>query len=408
MRHGNLVVGSIVLWLVASVVTVIAQSPKKTVEVYIEANRQGRFAAAQGLLLEQIDMRASLFGNWLFAPSTSAAQAATADIFLSRKFTEAFSFKIVGTTRNGENLAFVSGIRTSPNIQHLYTWAVAPQRGSTPYALIESIDVYLTKINYPLEDSRMTFTLVRELDHWLISAIDDEKFGQFSQSERGEPSTRTSNAAETPVVKSGMLLRDDGLASAPSSIVGRASTSPLVKSPGIKTPAVAAPGSGKDSGRQLADAQFHATLQSLNRAALPEPRPDATSKSDVQPQKKGILSKIASIFSRGKKRDGLAVTITAPRIASTFQNIRDALALYAVSNNSVPIESDIYDWTSLREVVNFHSKQALPISEKLAGFSFVDYRVDGLDNYVLLVALHSPQDGLEKVEIGPYGLERVR
>ena len=76
----------------------------------------------------------------------------------------------------GENQVFVTAVRSSPDVAHLYEWAVLPVRDATPYDIISAIDTYLTTVNYPVEESRLRFTLVREVDAWLISAITDAKF----------------------------------------------------------------------------------------------------------------------------------------------------------------------------------------------------------------------------------------
>ena len=63
----------------------------------------------------------------------------TADLFLSRKFAQAFRYTITGTSQTGDNQANVTVPRSSPNLAHLYTWALAPKRGATPYELIDAV-----------------------------------------------------------------------------------------------------------------------------------------------------------------------------------------------------------------------------------------------------------------------------
>src|SRR5207244_7560848 len=174
------------------------------------------------------------FSNWLFSAGSGSNDVLTADLFLSRKFTQAFRYTIVGTGQTGDNQANVTVLRASPNLAHMYTWALAPKRGATPYELIDAVDNYLTKINFPVEESRMQFVLVREVDSWYISSIFDEKFAQLQQLLQGQ--TQLSAAAPSPG------------ASAPGAggLSGATTTS-------------------SDIGRQLADAQFNATLQGFNR-----------------------------------------------------------------------------------------------------------------------------------------------
>ena len=86
-----------------------------------------------------------------------------------------------------------------------------------------------------------------------------------------------------------------------------------------------------------------------------------------------------------------------------------ALARYAArSNGYVPARAQIYDWSSLRQVVNLYGEKPLPATETDAGFRFLRYRTDsGRGDYTLLVELVQPQDGLNRVEITPYGVDRA-
>ena len=60
----------------------------------------------------------------------------------------------------------------------------------------------------------------------------------------------------------------------------------------------------------------------------------------------------------------------------------------------------IYDWKSLRRVVNQYGKTPLPATEEEAGFTFVNYKPERTrDGYTLLVDLREAQDGAKRVEI---------
>jgi hypothetical protein len=98
-----------------------------------------------------------------------------------------------------------------------------------------------------------------------------------------------------------------------------------------------------------------------------------------------------------------------PGLNQTFNNIRDALTRYTVSSNgTVPDTGQIYDWQSFRRLVNKYSKQSLPATEAEAGFRFVSYRPDTVSrtDYTLLVELLEPQDGVDRVEVTAYGIDR--
>src|SRR6266571_2727753 len=174
MKRGKLVMLSVALWLQATGLAIAATPPAKVVEQFIEAHLQGQFAASRSFTLERVNLGASLFSNWLFGPGGAGSNAPIADLFLSRKFTQVFRYTITGTTPTGDNQVSVAVLRTSPNLAHMYTWALAPKRGTTPYELIDAVDAYLTKINFPVEESRMQFVLVREVDSWYISTVVDE------------------------------------------------------------------------------------------------------------------------------------------------------------------------------------------------------------------------------------------
>ena len=366
-------------WIAAA-----ATPPAKVVEQFIEAHLQGRFAESRSFTLERVNLSASPFSNWLFGPGGAGGNAPTADLFLSRKFTQVFRYTITGTTPTGDNQVVVAVLRASPNLAHMYTWALAPKRGTSPYELIDAVDTYLTKINFPVEESRIQFVLVREVESWYISTVVDEKFAQLQQQLQGQ--TQLSAAAPAPGTSA--LTGTGGAAGA---LPGATTTS-------------------GDVGRQLADAQFNATLQGFNRAyqgAAPAAGPGGTAQPKKEEEEPGFFGKISrAIFGGGK--GSVAAKGLNPSLNSTFGNIRNALASFAVSNNTVPDTTLIHDWKSLRRVVNQYGKTALPATEEEAGFTFVRYKPESnREGYILLVELHDPQDGVKRVEIHPYGVDRV-
>jgi len=376
MKRWELGLLSLALWLQVSGFASAATPPAKVVEQFIEAHLQGQFAASRSFTLERVNLSNSLFGNWLFGPGDSGGDAATADVFLSRKFTQAFRYTIIGTTPTGDNQATVAVLRTSPNLAHMYTWALAPKRGSAPYELIDAVDTYLTKINFPVEESRMQFVLVREVDSWYISNVIDEKFAQLQQQLQGQ--TQLSAAVPLPGAPA-----SPGTGDAPGTPPAATATS-------------------SDIGRQLADAQFNATLQGFNRP-YQAPPPASGSENSTAPKKDadepGFFGKISRALFGGKKNETSAKALS-PEINTTLRNVRDALARFAVANNSVPDTGQIYDWKSLRRVVNQYGKTSLPATEEEAGFTFVNYKpAPTREGYLLVVDLREPQDGVKRVEI---------
>jgi hypothetical protein len=376
MRGRNLGLLSLVFWLQVSGLAGAATPPAKVVEQFIEAHLQGQFAASRGFTLERVNLSNSLFSNWLFGAGSAGGDAPTADLFLSRKFTQTFRYTIIGTTPTGDNQVMVAVLRTSPNLAHMYTWALAPKRGSAPYELIEAVDTYLTKVNYPIEESRMQFVLVREVDSWYISNVLDEKFSQLQQMLQGQ----TQLSAAVP------------LSGAPASTgTGGAPAAPP-----------AATATSSDIGRQLADAQFNATLQGFNRASQGLP-PASGSGGSTAPKKDedepGFLGKVSrAIF--GTKKNDTATKDLAPAANATLRNVRDAIARFAAANSGVPEINQIYDWKSLRRVVNQYGRTSLPATEEEAGFTFVDYKpAPSREAYLLVVDLREPQDGVKRVEI---------
>jgi len=399
------------LWLGLSQAAMAATSPTEAVQRFVESVRQGRFAEAQSYLLDHVDVGSSLFGSWLFNSGAAGSEAATSDVFFSRKFAEVFRYSIIDTANNGESQAFVTATRTTPHMGHLYTWALAPQRGALPYTLVEAIDTYLTKVNYPIEESQMQVTLVRELDNWYISAIHDEKFKELREQIIAQPPLSSTPAAVT---------------FAPAA-AGAAAAAP-VSPPGTTTSA--------NAGRQAADAQFQATLQGLNKV------PQAAAVPEEKVKKKGLFARVGRVFGIGSKDDDLfaakppasangpsAAPASAPpagaapptasasatpiggvsddQLKRRFNLIREALAVYAGTNYTVPDDITIYNWKTLREVVNFYGRTELPVSEELAGFRFMNYRTIGSDDYVLLVQVNHQEAGETQIEVTPYRVEAV-
>jgi hypothetical protein len=375
MRQRKLVVLSVALWFQAVGLALAATPPAKVVEQFIEAHLQGQFAASRSFTLERVNLSGSLFSSWIFGSGGPGGDPATADLFLSRKFTQAFRYTITGTTPTGDNQVTVAAVRTSPNIAHMYTWALAPKRGASPYDLIEAVDSYLTKINFPIEESRMQFVLVREVDSWYISAVFDDKFTQLQQQLQGQ----TQLSAAVPLQGAPTPTGAGGTPGAP---------------PGATT-------TSSDVGRQIADAQFNATLQGFNRA-YQGPPPASVSGNSAAPKKDeddpGFLGKVSRAVFGSKKSD--ADKAVPPSMTTTLKNVREAIARFAVANNSVPDTSQLYDWKSLRRIVNRYGKTSLPATEEEAGFTFVNYKPEpSREGYTLVVDLRESQDGVKRVEI---------
>lgn len=375
MRQRKLVVLSVALWFQAVGLALAATPPAKVVEQFIEAHLQGQFAASRSFTLERVNLSGSLFSSWIFGSGGPGGDPATADLFLSRKFTQAFRYTITGTTPTGDNQVTVAAVRTSPNIAHMYTWALAPKRGASPYDLIEAVDSYLTKINFPIEESRMQFVLVREVDSWYISAVFDDKFTQLQQQLQGQ----TQLSAAVPLQGAPTPTGAGGTPGAP---------------PGATT-------TSSDVGRQIADAQFNATLQGFNRA-YQGPPPASGAGNSTAPKKDeddpGFLGKVSRAVFGSKKSD--ADKAVPPSMTTTLKNVREAIARFAVANNSVPDTSQLYDWKSLRRIVNRYGKTSLPATEEEAGFTFVNYKPEpSREGYTLVVDLRESQDGVKRVEI---------
>src|SRR5262245_47484116 len=130
MQRRGLVLLNLLLWLLASKLATAATPPAKVVQQFIEAHLQWRFVEARGFTLHQWHFIGSIISVWLFGVSSSVGDTATADVFLSRQFTHVFHYNISGTTQHGDNQVSVTVMRTSPNMVHLYTWALAPKQGA--------------------------------------------------------------------------------------------------------------------------------------------------------------------------------------------------------------------------------------------------------------------------------------
>jgi len=158
-----------------------------------------------------------------------------------------------------------------------------------------------------------------------------------------------------------------------------------------------------DVGRQLADAQFTATLQGFNRAYQglpPSAAPGSSAQAKKDEDEPGFFGRVSrAIF--GSKKSEPAVPGMTPSVYSTLKNINYAMQRFAVANNfAVPDISMIYDWKSLRRVVNQYGKTSLPGTEAEAGFSFVSYKPEPTkDGYTLLLDIKEPEGGVKRIEI---------
>jgi len=403
MRWRQIIVLSVALWLCIGTLGAAETPPAKVVQQFIEAHLQGHFAESRGFTLERANLSASLFSNWLFGAANTGTTAPTADVFLSRKFTQAFHYNITGTTPNGDNQVTVSVIRSSPSILHMYSWALAPKRGAAPYELIDTIDTYLTKVNYPIEESRMHFTLIREAGEWYISAVQDEKFQQLQQ--QLPMQTPLSAAAASP----------SNAMAAP--VPTPPPASPVVMSPpppAAMAPSVPTTTTSEDEGRRVADAQFNATMQNLNYGAPPPVVPPAVVTPEKAPEaeeKPSLWNRMGKLLGLGGEDEGEVLAhIQNKRLRQTIDDVRDALARYSGRHDGyVPDQTEIYDWPSLRQMVNFYGKKSFPATQSEAGFRFLRYTTDsGRGDYILLVELVQPQGTMERVEITPYGVDRAK
>ena len=362
-----------------------AQSdPDTVVEQYVAALSQGRFAEARALTLESANLDGSIFGSWLFGERGSGLPTVTADLFLSKKFVEGFRHTITGTMGVGENQVFVTAIRSSPAVAHLYEWAVLPRRDAAPYDIISAIDDYLTTVNYPTEESRLRFTLVREVDDWYISAVTDAKFARLREAP-GRPAARATvdpaGGAEGPA------------AEAPAAEAAAAESE--AREPIATT-------TSPDVGRLLSDARFHATLEGFNDAFRATPRlGDGTDETDgTEPARQPFWRRLVR---RLRPRQN-SQQVTAGELSRSLQNIREAMVRYTVDNDNMPPdETLVRDWRSLRQLVADHGRRRrqIPDDESAAGLRFVRYTRDA-EGFVLQLELLSPQKGFTHVEITPY------
>lgn len=357
-----------------------AQSePDRVVEQYISALSQGRFAEARTLTLESANMDGSIFGSWLFGARGAGLPTATAELFLSQKFVEAFRYTITGTTPVGENQVYVTAIRSSPAVAHLYEWAVLPKQGAEPYEIITAIDTYLTAVNFPMEESRLRFTLIREVDVWLISAVSDARFARLRQLSGGQ-------AARVPVGQAGVAD------SPPAAAAPESPQEPIATT------------TSTDIGRLLADAQFHATLQGFNDTFRSPSQINAAAVGS-EPKRQRFWQRLAQRLRLKEP----AVQIANADLERSLQNIREAISRYTVDNDNVPPdEALIRDWQSLRQLISQHGRKRrqIPDSEAAAGFRFVNYTRDA-EGYVLQVEFLSPRNGFTHAEITPYRITRT-
>ena len=371
-KRGWMLAGVLILLQLSSLAH--AQSePDSVVEQYIAALSQGRFAEARTLTLESASLDGSIFGSWLFGARGAGLPAGTADLFLSQKFVETFRYTITGTSPVGDNQVYVTAIRSSPDVAHLYEWALLPKQGASPYEIIAAIDTYLTTVNFPMEESRLRFTLIREVDVWLISAITDARFARLRQASASLPAPAPVEQADAEV------------------------SQPLPEEPIVTT-------TSPDVGRLLADARFHATLQGFNdtfRAPSQVSAAAVEEETARQPFLKRLLGRLPF-----KKQ---AVEVADADLQRSLQNIREAISRYTVDNdNAPPEETLIRDWQSLRQLVSQHGRKRrqIPDDESAAGFRFVSYTRDA-EGYVLQVEFLSPQDGFTHAEITPYRVTRT-
>ena len=357
-----------------------AQSaPDRVVEQYVALLSQGRFAEARTLTLESANVDGSIFGHWLFGARGAGLPAATADLFLSQKFVEAFRYTITGTMPVGENQVYVTAVRSSPDVAHLYEWAVLPKKSAAPYDIITAIDTYLTTVNFPMEESRLRFTLIREVDVWLISAITDARFVRLRQM----PERAAARAA---------VEQADAAVPAPAA---GAPASPPQAPMGTTT--------STDVGRLLSDARFHATLQGFNET-FRAPAQGAAAAGRPDSERRPFWKRLAQRLKLRKP----AAQVADADVERSLQNIREAISRYTVDNNAPPDEALIRDWQSLRQLVAEHGRRRrqIPDSEADAGFRFVSYTRDA-EGYVLQVEFLSPQAGFTHADITPYRVTRT-
>ena len=375
-------------WFLAGVLTLLhlsnlayAQSdPDTVVEQYIMALTQGRFAEARALTLETARLNGSIFGNWLFGERGAGLPTATADLFLSKKFVEGFRYTITGTMAVGENQVFVTAVRSSPDVAHLYEWAVTPRQGAPPYDVITAIDEYLTTVNFPMEESRLRFTLIREAGAWYISAVTDAKFARLREVPSRQAARRPDNQSEIEVPP------------AEVSAVETDAQDPIVTT------------TSPDVGRLLSDTRFYATLQGFNDTfrSAPQLGDGAERKERTRPP---FWKRLVQRLRLGKNSE----QVTNEQLDRSLQNIREAITRYTINNDNIPPDDSlIRDWRSLRQLVADHGRKRrqIPDDESEAGFRFVKYTQDA-EGFVLQLEFLSPQNGFTHAEITPYRVIRT-
>ena len=379
LRGGLTLAGAALIVLQVSGLAYAQSAPDRVVEQYVALLSQGRFAEARTLTLESANVDGSIFGHWLFGARGAGLPAATADLFLSQKFVEAFRYTITGTMPVGENQVYVTAIRSSPDVAHLYEWAVLPNQGAAPYDVVTAIDTYLTTVNFPMEESRLRFTLIREVDVWLISAITDARFVRLRQM----PERAAAGAAVEQADAAGPAPADGAPASPPQDPMGTTTST--------------------DVGRLLSDARFHATLQGFNET-FRAPAQEAAAAGRPESGRRPFWKRLAQRLKLRKP----AAQVADADVDRSLQNIREAISRYTVDNDGPPDESLIRDWQSLRRLVAEHGRRRrqIPDSESAAGFRFVSYIRDA-EGYVLQVEFLSPRAGFTHADITPYRVTRT-
>jgi hypothetical protein len=111
------------------------------------------------------------------------------------------------------------------------------------------------------------------------------------------------------------------------------------------------------------------------------------------------LGKITRAIFGSKKKD-VAVKDMRPSVYSSLKNMHDAIRSFVSSHSAVPETNQLYDWKSLRRLVNQYGKTSLPGTEAEAGFTFVSYKPERTgDGYTMLLDIHEPEGGLKRIEI---------
>ena len=227
-------------------------------------------------------------------------------------------------------------------------------------------------MNYPTEESRLRFTLVREVDDWYISAVTDAKFARLREAPGRQAAGAMVDPAEAAATgtRGSRAHRDDDV---PGRVGGccptRASTPPW-----------------RDS-----------TTPSARRRVLA----DGTDETDgSEPARQPFWRRLVQ---RLRPRQN-SQQVTAGELNRSLQNIREAITRYTVNNDNMPPdETLVRDWPSLRQLVADHGRRRrqIPDDESAAGLRFVRYTRDA-EGFVLQLEFLSPQKGFTHVEITPY------